>query len=122
MNRHVHLLTFFFSSRRRHTRLQGDWSSDVCSSDLTNPLETALVRDGIRSEIGIDLSLGFQYRPFLTDNVIISTGFGTLLPGRGYKDIYRRLDDPVPGFNTHGDAGEADDFLYSGLMVVTLTF
>src|SRR2546426_8600477 len=25
---------FFFSSRRRHTRLQGDWSSDVCSSDL----------------------------------------------------------------------------------------
>src|SRR6266446_2546907 len=26
---------FFFSSRRRHTRLQGDWSSDVCSSDLT---------------------------------------------------------------------------------------
>src|SRR2546426_1904636 len=25
---------FFFSSRRRHTRLQGDWSSDVCSSEL----------------------------------------------------------------------------------------
>src|SRR5574337_908451 len=25
---------FFFSSRRRHTRLSGDWSSDVCSSDL----------------------------------------------------------------------------------------
>src|SRR5256885_16340725 len=32
------MLVFFFSSRRRHTRLQGDWSSDVCSSDLqTNP-------------------------------------------------------------------------------------
>src|SRR5256885_14129341 len=28
------LILFFFSSRRRHTRLQGDWSSDVCSSDL----------------------------------------------------------------------------------------
>src|SRR5256885_7861465 len=27
-------MCFFFSSRRRHTRLQGDWSSDVCSSDL----------------------------------------------------------------------------------------
>src|SRR5260370_18479305 len=25
---------FFFSSRRRHTRFNGDWSSDVCSSDL----------------------------------------------------------------------------------------
>src|SRR3989454_8300552 len=29
------MVFFFFSSRRRHTRLQGDWSSDVCSSDLT---------------------------------------------------------------------------------------
>src|SRR5688500_20197661 len=27
-------MCFFLSSRRRHTRLQGDWSSDVCSSDL----------------------------------------------------------------------------------------
>src|SRR5207248_6576082 len=26
--------SFFFSSRRRHTRSYGDWSSDVCSSDL----------------------------------------------------------------------------------------
>src|ERR1039457_389241 len=30
---------FFFSSRRRHTRLQGDWSSDVCSSDLQQLLD-----------------------------------------------------------------------------------
>src|SRR5690606_41051591 len=28
-------LFFFFSSRRRHTRFSRDWSSDVCSSDLT---------------------------------------------------------------------------------------
>src|SRR5882762_6103210 len=28
---------FFFSSRRRHTRFKCDWSSDVCSSDLTIP-------------------------------------------------------------------------------------
>src|SRR2546430_8757240 len=28
------MLTFFFSSRRRHTRFDCDWSSDVCSSDL----------------------------------------------------------------------------------------
>src|SRR5438034_3099776 len=27
---------FFFSSRRRHTRSLCDWSSDVCSSDLSN--------------------------------------------------------------------------------------
>src|SRR5438093_11317499 len=28
---------FFFSSRRRHTSLVSDWSSDVCSSDLSRP-------------------------------------------------------------------------------------
>src|SRR5688500_20398952 len=41
---------FFFSSRRRHTRLQGDWSSDVCSSDLAERLlscaERAAAEDG----------------------------------------------------------------------------
>src|SRR5205807_3479358 len=35
---------FFFSSRRRHTRLQGDWSSDVCSSDLKEPGSSAVSR------------------------------------------------------------------------------
>src|SRR3989338_7587759 len=30
----VAIIIFFFSSRRRHTRWIGDWSSDVCSSDL----------------------------------------------------------------------------------------
>src|SRR5699024_11230260 len=29
-------LFFFFSSRRRHTRSKRDWSSDVCSSDLSS--------------------------------------------------------------------------------------
>src|SRR5438270_13303591 len=29
------MLNFFFSSRRRHTRFDCDWSSDVCSSDLS---------------------------------------------------------------------------------------
>src|SRR5574338_635524 len=32
---------FFFSSRRRHTRCHGDWSSDVCSSDLGDPTSLA---------------------------------------------------------------------------------
>src|SRR5256885_7129564 len=41
---------FFFSSRRRHTRLQGDWSSDVCSSDLA--------RDGNREVIGKPAQVG----------------------------------------------------------------
>src|SRR5690348_17790234 len=35
------VLLFFFSSRRRHTRWTGDWSSDVCSSDLREPAPAA---------------------------------------------------------------------------------
>src|SRR2546429_4107484 len=31
----ISFIFFFFSSRRRHTRCSRDWSSDVCSSDLT---------------------------------------------------------------------------------------
>src|SRR2546430_4940898 len=30
----MEVVVFFFSSRRRHTRFDCDWSSDVCSSDL----------------------------------------------------------------------------------------
>src|SRR5256885_13914022 len=45
---------FFFSSRRRHTRLQGDWSSDVCSSDLvagTPGISGACAQTGLRQGI-----------------------------------------------------------------------
>src|SRR5690348_18092710 len=39
---------FFFSSRRRHTRWTGDWSSDVCSSDLDTrqrPFQDAMAEE-----------------------------------------------------------------------------
>src|SRR2546427_3395528 len=35
----VRVVFFFFSSRRRHTRFDCDWSSDVCSSDLNPDLK-----------------------------------------------------------------------------------
>src|SRR5688500_19218549 len=41
-------LLFFFSSRRRHTRLQGDWSSDVCSSDLSLPARLVGIEEARR--------------------------------------------------------------------------
>src|SRR5690348_1675057 len=43
-NYRIHFCNFFFSSRRRHTRWTGDWSSDVCSSDLLNDLLATLGR------------------------------------------------------------------------------
>src|SRR5258706_15126823 len=49
----VSVFYFFFSSRRRHTRLVSDWSSDVCSSDL-DPLQ--------RPRIAADLQAQFTKR------------------------------------------------------------
>src|SRR2546430_5529664 len=48
-------IIFFFSSRRRHTRFDCDWSSDVCSSDLqVNGLEDAIHRCRRYKEAGAD--------------------------------------------------------------------
>src|SRR5690606_40418058 len=44
---------FFFSSRRRHTRFSRDWSSDVCSSDLTANGQTYLIAVGPTFKTGV---------------------------------------------------------------------
>src|SRR5438876_7237812 len=43
---------FFFSSRRRHTRWTGDWSSDVCSSDLLDARPGVLRRRARADDAG----------------------------------------------------------------------
>src|SRR2546421_7066923 len=60
---------FFFSSRRRHTRSDRDWSSDVCSSDLLSTVRRAdtivviergrIIETGKHAEL---LALGGAYR------------------------------------------------------------
>src|SRR5256885_3188777 len=54
---------FFFSSRRRHTRLQGDWSSDVCSSDLDLGAHPCLMQERHDQFDAIDLFLAHRLRP-----------------------------------------------------------
>src|SRR3990167_11412143 len=60
------LFLFFFSSRRRHTRFDCDWSSDVCSSDLFTggtllevrlPEGAELTRDNIAAVLPPDFQL-----------------------------------------------------------------
>src|SRR2546430_7052362 len=51
-------MLFFFSSRRRHTRFDCDWSSDVCSSDLLRRLVRNMIYDGVLAKLlGIDPAL-----------------------------------------------------------------
>ena len=88
----------------------------------TDTIKTALLTDEVREEVGWDLSIGWQYRPLLTDNVLVSAGFGALIPGSGFRDIHRRSTSPVPGYNSRNRAGDVDDFLYSAVMALTLTY
>jgi hypothetical protein len=71
--------------------------------------------------IGWDLSGGVQYRPLLTDNIIISAGLGALIPAEGYKAIYESNTIPVPGYDSP-PSGHVDSFLYSAFAAVTLTY
>jgi hypothetical protein len=53
----------------------------------TEPLQILLKQPDVRQDIGVDVSLGVEYRPFLNNNVIVK-GFGALLqPFGGFNDI-----------------------------------
>ena len=87
----------------------------------TEPVNFALHTQNVTASVGWDLSAGVQYRPLLTDNVIISAGLGALIPGDGFKAIYQSNTIPVPGYDSP-PAGHVDNFLYSAFAAVTLTY
>src|SRR5574341_785580 len=64
---------FFFSSRRRHTRLVGDWSSDVCSSDLVGAPDDARTEE-------LTLAARRAYRPRKVLTRLMPGGDATGLP------------------------------------------
>ena len=70
--------------------------------ESTNVLQQFLFAGNIHRGIGVDLSSGFEYRPFLSDNVVGIAGVQTLLPGLGFLDLYsndhRRVDTPFALF------------------------
>src|SRR5438046_10701224 len=69
-----YIFFFFFSSRRRHTRLVSDWSSDVCSSDLSELLPYfQKVVDKVTF-----------VRSMTTDRIDHSTAQFTFVTGRGF--------------------------------------
>jgi hypothetical protein len=45
--------------------------------------------------IGIDLSMGIEYRPFLNNNVIIKAGVASLIPGEGFQELYDNSNNVV---------------------------
>jgi hypothetical protein len=54
----------------------------------TAPIALLLFESPIHNSIGLDYSLGFQYRPPLSENISITGGAAALSPGQGFRDIY----------------------------------
>src|SRR5262249_10935109 len=61
--------------------------------DETDVLRQFVFQDKIRHFIGTDISMGFEYRPLLNNNVMITLGASALIPGKGFKDLYNNLTD-----------------------------
>src|SRR5262249_42956089 len=53
--------------------------------DKTNSLETFVFQGDIDRFIGADLSLGVEYRPLLSNNIVMLFGIATLIPAEGFK-------------------------------------
>lgn len=70
----------------------------------TAVLEQLLFDDKIGRDIGLDLSVGVQYRPWNTQNIVFTAGVSALIPGSGFKDIY------------------TSDTLYSTFLSATFTY
>src|SRR3989454_2900931 len=99
------VMFFFFSSRRRHTRLQGDWSSDVCSSDLTPT--TGSEYQTFVFDVKADLTGTLKY----TDYNLVRNGSPTTVdvgpdfPGTGitaYRSSSTACTDPTKGAEFDG--------------------
>jgi len=56
--------------------------------DRTEPLELLLFQNPIRHGIGTDFGAGVEYRPPLSENIVIRGGASALVPAQGFKDIY----------------------------------
>ncbi len=69
-------------------KIRGTVNVNWAKFNRTEVLQAVLFQSHIRHAIGLDTGLGVQYRPLLTENIVITGGMGTLAPGRGFKDIY----------------------------------
>lgn len=69
-------------------KLRGFANVNYLRFERTETLERILFQSPIRHSIGFDSSVGVRYRPPLTENIAITAGAATLIPGQGLKDIY----------------------------------
>src|SRR5688572_13723819 len=135
----IYFFIFFFSSRRRHTRFDCDWSSDVCSSDLAG--KDAAPADGASTAEAPGKSYkfaGLRYRGIIVPKFMMDMfgegGDGVYVHAFGPEFSIRRDNfeynfsiwyadygmDPTP-FKAKDDPIEAYEIVESKLKVLYLT-
>ncbi len=77
--------------------------------DKTASLRTFTFQENIDRFIGTDISTGFEWRPKLNNNVIVTGGLAALVPGGAFRQLYNPKDGTVPT-------------LFSGFVELVLAF
>ena len=69
-------------------KLKGFANFNYLRFERTEALEQVLFQAPVRHSIGEDLGVGVEYRPPLTENIVLTGGISALQPGSGFRDIY----------------------------------
>jgi hypothetical protein len=69
-------------------KLRGFANFNFLRFERTEPLEFLLFQSPIHHTIGEDFGVGVEYRPPLSENIVLTGGASALQPGQGFKDIY----------------------------------
>jgi hypothetical protein len=69
-------------------KVKGFANVNFLQFEHTEPLEFLLFQSPIHRAIGFDYGLGAEYRPPLTENIILTGGVSALTPGQAFRDIY----------------------------------
>jgi hypothetical protein len=69
-------------------KLRGFANLNFLRFERTEPLEFLLFQSPIHHTIGEDFGIGVEYRPPLSENIVVTGGTSALQPGQGFKDIY----------------------------------
>ena len=69
-------------------KLRGFANFNFLRFQRTEALEFLLFQSPIHHTIGEDFGIGVEYRPPLTENIVLTGGASALQPGQGFKDIY----------------------------------
>ena len=96
-------------------KLRASLNANYLRFDQTGALSLLLFQPNIRKDIGLDLGGGVIYRPLLNENVVLLAGFATLLPGKGFDDLYSSTCG-VPG------CGASRGALYNGFVQLKLSY